>query len=184
MIKNPDFIYWHSKAIDAILDQDLHCEICGDSPAIDEIYIADISHEGACCLKCLISGKISSRVGNEASQREDSFKATQEQIKILNCHPSIFANHQQQWPVCCNDFMFYHGYPSMHDQIGSSFFNDRAKDGNGAQLFQDSFKSEYTNEEDANHFWAPDDDWDTVIFEVHVFECRKCKRIKIVYEPD
>ncbi len=155
--------------------------------------------EGPVCLDCLAAGKVNTGTGTEAGRRPkgDPFKPTRAQIDLLNRHPGIFANDQNQWPACCGDFMVYFGYPSQ-EHLGTGFFNRRAPKGDGRALFVSSFgfggdlpvgKKDLARLMDsarkaAEEFWAPDDQWELTIFEVHVFECSKCKTLRIIYEPD
>jgi hypothetical protein len=155
--------------------------------------------EGPVCVACLSGGKVNTGTGTEAGRRPkgDPFKPTPAQIDSLNRHPGMFANDQNQWPGCCGDFMVYLGYPSQ-PHLGTAYFNRRSPSRDGKEVFVAAFgfggdlpkgKKDHAKllasaRGAAEGFWSPDDQWESTIFEVHVFECVKCRTLRIIYEPD
>lgn len=192
------FPYWHPAALQESLESEGNCSLCSKEGVVPEVFVGRLD-EGPVCLGCLEAGKLNTGIGTEASRRPkgDSFKPTRAQIDLLNRHPGIFANDQNQWPGCCSDFMVYLGYPSMA-HLGADFFNRRSPKGDGKAVFVSAFGFGGdlprgakdlamlldSARKSAEGYWSPDDQWESTIFEVHVFECSKCRALRIIYEPD
>jgi len=145
------------------------CHICGKNDnCLDGVYF---DQEGikAVCMSCFdkgavsvyIPGYIKSRVINDVEVKAEK----------LSHNPPVPWVQNNDWQVCCDDFMLYIGEWEQSDFIKAAGDCDVVE--YFYELLCDSTKAKV---DDINVLWE-DIGYDTVAY---VFKCKKCNKIKVI----
>lgn len=184
-MSNIKFKYYRDVLNNAIFT-DKKCEICGSEEfCLDGAYFEYTQDVEAVCLKCLKAGKIVvdipqyliDRITSETSKIYEDKAEKRKRIGIivdeLRRTPPVPWIQNNDWQICCNDFMEYIGEWDKEEIIvNSECENPREYLMN---IMEESFRNRIDN---VDYFWE-EIGYDVAIF---VFKCIHCSKYTAVWQ--
>ena len=149
---------------------DTHCQFCGSNEhCLDGVFFQRSDDLESICLSCFdkkeISVVIPDYVAYKVKENRD------EKVNTLSFCPPVPWIQNNEWPVCCDDFMEYIGEWEQKE------FTEYSENSDGISLPKE-FLIDELKEKVANYdcLWE-DLGYGTAAF---VFKCSQCGKIKVI----
>lgn len=184
-MKNLNYEYYENVLKNAEFTKE-KCQICSsEEKCLEGIYFEQGSKLKSVCLNCLNEGKIKVDIPVylknklyesikkiDVNQDKDTIELKVNMIiEKLEKTPPVPWIQNNEWPVCCGDFLKFIGEWEQED------FNEKAEDKNGKKKFEELLDENTRKKVDNIDVLWEDLDNETVAF---VFRCNHCDKYTVV----
>lgn len=149
---------------------EIPCQFCGATEhCLDGVFFQRHDDLISICLNCFdkkqIRVNIPSYLANQVSADRD------QKVSDLSFCPPVPWIQNNDWPVCCDDFMVYIGEWEQED------FCNHSTDGDGLALLKELLIDELKNQVESYEALWDDLGYETAAF---VFKCPNCGKVVVV----